>query len=125
MECFDGMGCDVHKDYSVFRMFDAQRKVGPPIRIRHENGEWECFLKTLPPGSHVGFGACGSWMWMARQLEDAGLVPRLGHPLESKGRITGSTRTDETDSAGMLICWPTIPFLKCGWLRRWCGISAV
>ena len=103
MEYFDWIGCDVHKDYSVFRMFDAQRKVGPPIRIRHENGELERFLKTLPPGSHVGFEACGSWMWMARQVEDAGLVPRLGHPLEIKRRTAGSTRTDETDSAGMLI----------------------
>ena len=27
MEYFDWIGCDVHKDYSVFRMFDAQRKV--------------------------------------------------------------------------------------------------
>jgi hypothetical protein len=39
MESFDCIGCDVHKDYSVFRMFDAHRKVGPPIRIRHENGQ--------------------------------------------------------------------------------------
>ena len=103
MESFDCIGCDVHKDYSVFGMFDAHRKVGPPIRIRHENGELERFLKTLPPGSHVGFEACGSWMWMARQVEEAGLVARLGHPQEIKRRITGSTRTDETDSAGLLI----------------------
>jgi hypothetical protein len=40
---------------------------------------------------------------MARQREDAGLVPRLGHPREIKRRIAGSSRTDETDSAGMLI----------------------
>jgi hypothetical protein len=100
MESFDGIGCDVHKDYSVFRMFDAHRKVGPPIRIRHENGELERFLKTLPPGSHVGVEACGSWMWMARQVEEAGLIARLGHPQEIKRRITGSTRTEETDSPG-------------------------
>jgi hypothetical protein len=74
MEFFDCIGCDIHKDYSVFRMFDAHRKVGPPIRIRHENGELERFLKTLPPGSHVGFEACGSWMGMARQVEEAGSV---------------------------------------------------
>ena len=103
MESFDCIGCDVHKDYSVFRMFDAHRKVGPPIRIRHENGELERFLKSVPPGSHVGFEACGSWMWLARQVEGAGLVPRLGHPLKIKRRIPGSTRTDETDSAGLLI----------------------
>jgi hypothetical protein len=42
-------------------------------------------------------------MWLARQVEGAGLVPRLGHPLKIKRRITGSTRTDETDSAGLLI----------------------
>jgi hypothetical protein len=30
-------------------------------------------------------------MWMARQVEDAGLVPRLGHPLEIKRRSSGGS----------------------------------
>lgn len=103
MEQEDCAGLDLHKDYSVFRTFAANRKVGPVIRVDHEKGELDRYLKTLKPGMHVGFEACGSWMWMARMIEEAGLVPRMGHPLEIKRRIAGSTRTDATDAGGILM----------------------
>ena len=95
------IGCDVHKDYSVFRILESSGQMGPVIRIKHESGELERFLSTLAPGSPVAVEACGSWMWITGKLEAAGLVPHLADPLKVKQRIAGSTRTDATDAAGL------------------------
>jgi hypothetical protein len=62
MEQEDCAALDLHKDYSVFHPFAVNRKVAPVIRVNHENEELDRFLKTLRPGMHVGFEACGSWM---------------------------------------------------------------
>lgn len=101
MEQQQYIGCDVHKEYSVFRILEADGRMGPPIRITHKNGELERFLATLPAGSPVAVEACGGWMWITAVIEKAGLVPHLAHPLMVKKRIAGSTRTDATDAAGL------------------------
>jgi len=36
MEKEDRIGRDVHNDYAVFRMFGANRKIGPVIRVARE-----------------------------------------------------------------------------------------
>lgn len=111
MELDQYIGCDVHKDYSVFRILDGRGAMSPAIHIPHEKGELERFLATFPGGTPVAVEACGSWMWMVSRLEAAGLVPHLAHPLAVKQRIAGSTRTDGTDAAGlaMLLGSGTLP----------------
>lgn len=111
MEGLPKYGCDVHKEYSVFRSLDPQLGLGPPIRVVHRNGELDRFLMTLPAGSPVALEACGSWMWMVGRLEAAGLVPHLADPGKAKKRMAGSTRTDATDAAGlaMLLASGTLP----------------
>jgi hypothetical protein len=50
MEKQQSIGLDVHKDYSVFRIFESPGGIGPAIRVSHGNGELQRFLITLPPG---------------------------------------------------------------------------
>lgn len=101
MEQQQYIGCDVHKDYSVFRILDSTGLMGPAIRIPHKNGELERFLSTLPAGSPVAVEACGSWMWITGKIEAAGLTPHLADPLKVKKMTAGTTRTDATDAAGL------------------------
>lgn len=111
MDDLPKFGCDVHKDYSVFRSQDARMGQGPPVRVVHKNGELDRYLMTLPPGASVALEACGSWMWMVGRLEAAGLVPHLADPGKAKKRMAGSTRTDASDAAGlaMLLASGTLP----------------
>ena len=111
MDDLPKFGCDVHKDYSVFRSQDARMGQGPPVRVVHKNGELDRYLMTLPPGGSVALEACGSWMWMVGRLEAAGLVPHLADPGKAKKRMAGSTRTDASDAAGlaMLLASGTLP----------------
>ena len=104
-------GCDVHKDYSVFRIREGKGPLGPAIRVRHENGELAAFLRTLPPGSPVAVEACGCWMWMTSELEKAGLEPHLADALKVKRMTPGSTRTDATDAGALatLLASGTLP----------------
>lgn len=83
------IGCDVHRSYSVFRMMDEQGGLSGAVRVEHQGGELERFLKTLPSGSPVAVEACGGWMWMVGQIEAAGLEPHLAHPLAVKKRTAG------------------------------------
>jgi transposase len=105
------IGCDVHRDYSVFRMMDERGGLNAPMRVGHRDGEMERFLKTLPPDSPVAIEACGGWMWVVRAMEDAGLEPHLAHPLKVKQRIVGSRQTDNSDAGGlaMLLRNGTLP----------------
>jgi transposase len=105
------IGCDVHRDYSVFRMMDERGDLSGPLRVGHRDGEMQRFLKTLPPESPVAIETCGGWMWMVRAMEEAGLEPHLAHALKVKQRIAGPRQTDESDAGGlaMLLRNGTLP----------------
>ena len=105
------IGCDVHRDYSVFRMMDERGGLSGPMRVGHRDGEMERFLKTLPPESPVAIETCGGWMWMVRAIEEAGLEPHLAHALKVKQRIAGPHRTDESDAGGLALLLHTA---RCG-----------
>jgi transposase len=105
------IGCDVHKEYSVFRIVEEKGRMGPAIRVKHERGELERFLGTVAEGSPVAVEACSGWMWMVGALEKAGLEPHLADRLRVKRMTPGSTRTDASDAAGlaMLLAAGTLP----------------
>jgi transposase len=97
------IGCDVHRRYSVFRTMNEHGSLSAAVRVEHENGELERFLKTFTAGSPVAVEACGGWMWMVNQIEAAGLEPHLAHPLLVKKRTAGFIQTDQTDAAGLAL----------------------
>lgn len=97
------IGCDTHKKYSVFRIQGESGPMSPAIRVNHEGGELERFLKGLEPGSPVALEAGLNWMWMVEQIEKANLEPHLTNPLEAKKRMGGINKFDSRDAAGLLI----------------------
>ncbi len=97
------IGCDTHKKYSVFRIQGESGRMSPAIRVNHEGGELERFLKSLEPGSAVALEAGLNWMWMVEQIEKADLEPYLTNPLEAKKRMSGGNKFDSRDAAGLLI----------------------
>jgi len=105
------IGCDVHRDYSVFRMMDERGRLSPAMRVMHREGEMERFLRSLPPSSPVAIEACGGWMWVVETVEAAGHQAHLAHALETKKRIAGAFQTDESDAGGlaMLLRNGTLP----------------
>lgn len=105
------IGCDAHRDYSVFRMMDERGGQSAPMRVSHRDGEMQRFLKTLPPESPVAIESCGGWMWLVRAMEEAGLEPHLAHAFKVKQRIAGPHQTDESDAGGlaMLLRNGTLP----------------
>jgi hypothetical protein len=64
--------------------------MGPAIRVEHADGELERFLAQLPFGSPVAVESTGSYGWLVRAIEKAGLEPHMGHALEMKKRIGGA-----------------------------------
>jgi transposase len=76
--------------------------MGPAIRVDHEKGELERFLRGLEPGSPIALEAGLNWMWMVEQIEKANLEPHLTNPLEAKKRIGGVNKFDSKDAAGLL-----------------------
>lgn len=95
------VGCDSHQRYSVFVTMDEKGEAGVPVRIQHENGELEKFLKTLPVGAPVAVEASGGWYWFVDALEAVGLEPHLANPLEAKKQMPGRNKTDALDARGL------------------------
>jgi transposase len=97
------IGCDTHLKYSVFRILSEDGVMGPAMRIEHGGGEMERFLAQLPAGSPVALESTGSYGWLVRAIEEAGLEPHLGHALEVKKRIGGTHKTDTVDARGLAL----------------------
>jgi transposase len=97
------VGCDSHRDYSVFVGLDEHGYVSPAQTVRHERAEFRAFLKTLPPGTPVAIESTGGWYWLVDELEAAGLEPHLAHAFAAKQRMAGRKKTDSVDAKGLAI----------------------
>jgi transposase len=58
---------------------------------------------SLPAGSPVALESTGSYGWLVRAIEEAGLEPHMGHALEVKKRVGGAHKTDTVDARGLAI----------------------
>jgi hypothetical protein len=47
------IGCDAHKQFSVFVTVDGKGKTSPAIRVGHHRQEYIDFLHTLPAASEI------------------------------------------------------------------------
>lgn len=102
MEYF--IGCDSHKKYSVFVIVDERGAASKPVRVEHDRSLMRQFLNQLPVGSRIALEAGGHYYWLVDEMEKAGHLPHLTHPLEAKKRM-GKTakKTDGVDSRGLAI----------------------
>jgi len=54
------VGCDAHKHYSLFAVFDRQGKPVKRTRVNHEPGGIRAFLSRFPPGTPVALETVGN-----------------------------------------------------------------
>ncbi len=97
------IGCDAHKQFSVFVTIDGRGKTSPPVRVDHFRQEYIEFLHSLPPASEIALEATGHWYWMVDEMEKAGHRPHLANPFEAKKRMGKTNKTDALDAKGLAI----------------------
>ena len=97
------IGCDAHKQFSVFVEINGKGKTSPAVRVEHDRQQYIDFLHTLPPGSEIALEATGHWYWMVDEMERAGHRPHLANPLEAKKRMGKTNKTDALDAKGLAI----------------------
>ena len=81
------IGCDAHKQFSVFVTIDGKGKTSPAVRVEHNLAQYIDFLHSLPPGIEIALEATGHWYWMVDEMEKAGHRPHLANPTEAKKRM--------------------------------------
>jgi transposase len=96
------IGCDAHKNYSVFVAVNERGEAAEALRVGHDRAQYRQFLQRLPAGSQIALEASGHYYWIVDEMEAAGHHPRLVHPLEAKKRMgkTGK-KTDKVDANGL------------------------
>lgn len=97
------IGCDAHKQFSVFVKIDSKGKSAPAIRVEHHRQKYIDFLQTLPAHSEIALEATGHWYWMVDEMEKAGHHPHLVNPTEAKKRMGKTNKTDALDAKGLAI----------------------
>jgi len=95
------IGCDAHKQYSIFCAMDEKGRVSPPHRVEHTREELRAFLQELPPGSPIAIETIGNWYWIIDEMEQAGHQPQLAHAREAKKLMGKSNKTDKLDARGL------------------------
>ena len=97
------IGCDAHKQFSVFVTIDGKGKTSPAVRVEHHRQQYIDFLHSLPPASEIALEATGHWYWMVDEMEKAGHRPHLANPTEAKKRMGKTNKTDALDAKGFAI----------------------
>jgi len=73
------IGCDAHKEFSVFVSIDEKGVYGRTVRVGHDREVLRKFLGQLPAGSQIALETSGCYYWMVDAMEQAGHRPRLAH----------------------------------------------
>lgn len=105
------IGCDAHKEFSIFCSIDENGVFGRPVRVGHDRETFRKYLEGLPPGSQIALETSGCYYWIVDEMEQAGHKPRLAHALTAKQRMKGRHKTNVKDARGlaMLLRNGTLP----------------
>lgn len=95
------IGCDAHKQYSVFVTIDEGGKVSTPDRVVHDREVYRKYLQFLPAGSRIAIESVGNWYWMIEEMEKAGHRPVLVNPGKAKLMMGNINKTDKLDAKGL------------------------
>lgn len=97
------IGCDAHKQYSVFVVVDETGQVHPAQRVNHAGTAFRDFLDHLPPDAPIALETSGHWYWMVDAIEQAGHSPRLTHARHAKLQMGLVNKTDKLDAKGLAV----------------------
>jgi len=105
------VGCDAHKHYSFFSVFDGQGRAVQRTRVDHQRGAIRDFLSRFPAGTPVALETVGNWYWIVDEIEAAQCTPLLAHALLAKKRMGYVHKTDKLDADGLatLLHMGTLP----------------
>src|ERR1700730_11809202 len=95
------IGCDAHKQFSVFVAVNEKGNAGEAVRIAHDRQLFREFLGRLPPHSSIAVEASGHYSWLVDEMERLGHSPKLANPLEAKRRMGLTKKTDKLDAKGL------------------------
>jgi hypothetical protein len=57
------IGCDAHKEFSVFVSIDEKGVYGRTVRVGHDREVFRKFLGQLPAGSQIALETSGCYYW--------------------------------------------------------------
>jgi len=97
------IGCDAHKNFSVFVAVNEKGHAGEAFRVAHDRQLYREFLARLPPHSSVAVEASRNYSWLVDEMERSGHRPKLANPLEAKRRMGLTHKTDKLDARGLAI----------------------
>ena len=93
------IGIDVHGKYSQVCLMDGEGSVLGEERWQHEEvSRLRQRLGELGPGTAAVLEATGCWMWLAEQLEAAGLAVHLAHAAKVRLIAEARLKTDRVDA---------------------------
>jgi transposase len=95
------IGCDAHKHYSQFAVYEGNTLRGRQVRVEHERGAIREFLSEFPGGTPVALESIGNWYWIVDEMEQAGCQPLLAHPAKAKAMMGNVNKTDKLDARGL------------------------
>jgi len=78
------IGCDAHKHYSQFAVFEEQNQKFKQVRVNHVVGAIRDFLSKFPEGTPVALESIGNWYWIVDEIEAAGCQPLMAHAAKAK-----------------------------------------
>lgn len=97
------IGCDAHKNYSVFEILGERGEKLGPQRVEHTGESFKNYLKTLPPDSEIAVETIGSWYWIVDAMEEAGHKPLLANAGKAKKMRGNLNKTDKLDAEGLAL----------------------
>ena len=77
------IGCDAHKEFSVFVAVNEKGQAGEALRVTHDREVYREFLARLPAQSTIAVEATGHYAWLVDEMEALGHHPRLANPFEA------------------------------------------
>jgi transposase len=92
---------DAHKRYSFASIESADGGKRREARIEHGPEAIRQFLEKFERGSPVAVETVGNWYWIVKEIEEAGMVPKLVHARRAKMMIASVNKTDRLDARGM------------------------
>jgi len=95
------IGCDAHRRYSVFAVFDTSTLSVEQVRVNHQPGAIKEFLSDFPEGTPVALETVGNYYWIVDEIEQAGCVPQLAHAAKAKVIMGNVNKTDKLDAKGL------------------------
>lgn len=91
-------GLDLHKNFSVITVTDAQGREVVKHKKLPNNGDIVGFFQGFKEPVAVAMEATRSWYWLYDLLEEIGAEVKLSHPLKAKAIASARVKNDKIDS---------------------------